>query len=187
MKNTLLTTTLLALTTISLAACGAGDTSTADASDDQTKTVSLTASYPKTYKTLNELVASSDAIVVGSVVGSAPAAPIDGLPFTDAQIQVKNWLKQDGVPAKTITIHQTGGVLDGVNYLSDEDPLLEVGETEVFYLKKIPEGYMTVGGPTGRLNVEGTKVKKLPESTLAEALPGELPAVVKTTTDVVQR
>ncbi|MFJ2509569.1 hypothetical protein [Arthrobacter citreus] len=180
MNKTRLTTTTMAIAVLTLSACGSAEQPSAD----QEKTVSLTASYPEAYKTLDDLVASSDAIVLGSVVGSSPATPVDGLPFTNADVQVKTWLKQDGEYSDIITIHQTGGVLEGVNYVSDEDPLLQIGETEVFYLKKIPEGYMTVGGPTGRLNVLGNKVEKFPESTLAETLPVELPAVLRTTTNI---
>ena len=73
-----------------------------------------------------------------------------------------------GAEDNQVTIHQTGGTLDGVAFLDEDNPLLEVGERGIFYLQKVPAGYVTLSGPTGRMTIAEGKALPLPASTLTD-------------------
>jgi hypothetical protein len=140
-----------------------------------TKTTSVSESWAKAYPTLKDLTQSADAIVVGTVEKSAPAAPVDGIPFTNATVAVKSWLKGTR-PAATITVRQTGG---GSVVVAEGDAIMEPGEESMLFLQKNDDDtYVALSGPTGRLPVSGTSVKKLPDTSLTEAIPENLPKLV---------
>jgi hypothetical protein len=133
---------------------------------------------PKAYPTLKDLTQSDDAIVVGTVEKSAPAAPVDGIPFTDTTVTVKSWL-QGTKPAATITVQQTGGALKESVVVVEGDEILQSGEEPMLFLQKNDDGtHVVLSGPTGRLPVSGTSVKKLPDTTLTEAIPETLPELI---------
>ena len=143
-----------------------------------TKTTSVSESWAKAYPTLKDLTQSADAIVVGTVEKSAPAASVDGIPFTDATVAVKSWLKGTK-PAATITVRQTGGALKDAVVVAEGDAIMQPGEESMLFLQKNDNGtYVTLSGPTGRLPVSGTSVKKLPDTSLTEAIPETLPELI---------
>jgi hypothetical protein len=147
-----------------------------------TKTTSVSSSWAKAYPTLKDLTRSADAVVVGTVEKSAPAAPVDGIPFTDATVTVKSWLKGTK-PATTITVQQTGGALKDSVIVPEGDPIMQPGEESMLFLQKNDDGtYVALSGPTGRLPVSGTSVKKLPETSLTEAIPETLPELIAAVT-----
>lgn len=134
-------------------------------------------SWALAYPTLRELTGASDAILVGTVEKSTPSPAVDGVPFTDATVAVKTWLK--GTPAASaITVHQTGAAAPG---MSDSlgDPIMQPGESSMLFVLKNNDGtYTALSGPTGRLLISGTAVEKLPETSLAEPIPGTLPELI---------
>lgn len=136
------------------------------------------ASWAKAYPTLQELTRDADAILVGSVEKSAPASAVDGIPFTDATVNVKTWLKGKE-SASAITVKQTGGNVQGASVVSAEDSLMQPGESSMLFLHKNGDGtYTALSGPTGRLLVSGTAVTKMPDTSLTEAIPATLPALI---------
>ena len=146
------------------------------------KTTSISASWAKAYPTLKDLTQSADAIVVGTVEKSAPAAPVDGIPFTDATVTVKSWLKGTK-PAAAITVQQTGGALKDSVVVVEGDAIMQPGEESMLFLQKNDVGtYVALSGPTGRLPVSGTSVKKMPDTTLTEAIPETLPELIASVT-----
>jgi hypothetical protein len=142
------------------------------------RTTSVSESWATAYPTLKGLTQSADAVVVGTVAASAPAAAVDGIPFTDATVAVKLWLK--GIkPAATITVRQTGGALKESVVVAEGDAIMQPGEESMLFLQKNDDGtYVALSGPTGRLPVSGTSVTKMPESSLTEAIPATLPEMI---------
>jgi hypothetical protein len=141
------------------------------------RTQGVSASWAKAYPTLQELTQDADAILVGRVEKSTPASAVDGIPFTDATVAVKTWLKGKEA-ASTITVKQTGGAVPGAS-VSVVDPLMQPGESSMLFLHKNDDGtYTALSGPTGRLLVSGTAVTKMSDTSLAEAIPETLPALI---------
>ncbi len=142
------------------------------------RTTSVSQSWAMAYPTLKDLTQSADAVVVGTVATSAPAAAVDGIPFTDAAVAVKLWLK--GIkPAATITVRQTGGALKDSVVVAEGDAIMQPGEESMLFLQKNDDGtYVALSGPTGRLPVSGRSVTKMPESSLTEAIPATLPEMI---------
>ncbi|MCB5272939.1 hypothetical protein BJG92_00451 [Arthrobacter sp. SO5] len=141
------------------------------------QTQGSSASWANAYPTLRELTGASDAILVGTVQKSTPVPAVDGIPFTDATVAVKTWLK--GTPAASaITVHQTGSAARDT-FVSAGDPIMEPGESSMLFVLKNSDGtYTALSGPTGRLLISGTAVEKMPETSLAESLPGTLPELI---------
>ena len=152
---------ILLVAGLMLTGCGTGQSSEAN------KVLSLTPSYAELFTTVPGLTKAADAVVVGTVTASVDAPPVDGLPFTNALVEVEEWVK-GGAEDNQVTIHQTGGTLDGVAFLDEDNPLLEVGERGIFYLQKVPAGYVTLSGPTGRMTIAEGKALPLPASTLTD-------------------
>lgn len=142
------------------------------------RTTSLSQSWARAYPTLKDLTQSADAIVVGTVAKSAPAAAVDGIPFTDATVAVKSWLKGT-TPAATITVRQTGGALKDSVVVAEGDAIMQPGEEAMLFLQKNDDGtYVALSGPTGRLPVSGMSVKKMPDTSLTEVIPETLPELI---------
>lgn len=141
------------------------------------QTQGASASWAKAYPTLQELTRDADAILVGSVEKSTPSSAVDGIPFTDATVTVKTWLKGTEA-ASTITVKQTGRAAQGAS-VSVTDPLMQPGESSMLFLHKNDDGtYTALSGPTGRLLVSGTTVTKMPDTSLTETIPETLPALI---------
>jgi hypothetical protein len=142
------------------------------------RTTSVSQSWAMAYPTLKDLTQSADAVVVGTVAASAPAAAVDGIPFTDATVAVKLWLKGTK-PAATITVRQTGGALKDSVVVAEGDAIMRPGEESMLFLQKNDDGtYVALSGPTGRLPVSGRSVTKMPESSLTETIPATLPEMI---------
>lgn len=142
------------------------------------RTTSLSQSWARAYPTLKDLTQSADAVVVGTVATSAPAVAVDGIPFTDATVAVKSWLKGT-TPAATITVRQTGGALKDSVVVPEGDAIMQPGEESMLFLQKNDDGtYVALAGPTGRLPVSGASITKMPETSLTEVIPGTLPELI---------
>jgi len=86
----------------------------------------------------------------------AKAASLPGVIVTDSTISVLRVLRgRDAGPGQEIPVTQMGGTAPSGDQVSDpEDPFLQVGNTEVFFLVKDSDGrYSAVGGPQGRFTV----------------------------------
>lgn len=107
---------------------------------------------------------------------------------TDTRFVVSDWLKgADAQGARGITVRQTGGTMDGKQYVVEGDPIVTLGDRAVLYLERTPgDRYAVLGGPTGRLTIQrdGTVVK-LQDTSLTEQLPRSVSDVVQTTKKAV--
>jgi len=155
-------------------------TSCASTTSATPATTNLHASWAGAYPSVREMVKNSDAMVIGTV-GEVEHTTVDqGIPYTDYDFEVKNWVK--GTPSgDTITVHQTGGPLpDGTIGVIEDDPLLVPGEHLVLFLNEYAPGkYFIAGGPTGRMQEEDGQVGAMPESIATDGLPADTDAFVK--------
>ncbi|OMH24356.1 hypothetical protein BKD30_08785 [Tersicoccus phoenicis] len=168
---------------ISSTGCSAGPSA---AEGPQGDTIQLHASWAKGYPTLKQLVADSDAIVRGAFAGQK-TTQVDGLPYTDTTFVVSQWIKGSSVGGNEIVVRQTGGQMDGKQYVVESDPLAKPGDQALLYLEKTPgDIYAALGGPTGRLAVQRDgSVAKLKGTSLTEPLPSSITNLVQTTKKTV--
>jgi hypothetical protein len=145
----------------SVGACSASGTPAAAASP--AKTNYLDASWAEYYHTVAALKAHSDLAVEAKVTKVLDQTTTDGnIPFTDFQITVESVLYDpahrvhaaSSTQPATLSLHQTGGTLNGQKQMVEDDPLFTTGEQCVLFLREYSPGhYMVVGGPTGRFTV----------------------------------
>jgi hypothetical protein len=75
-----------------------------------------------------------------------------------------------------MTVQQTGGALKETVVVVEGDEIMQPGEESMLFLQKNDDGtYVVLSGATGRVPVSGTSVKKMPDTTLTEAIPETLP------------
>ncbi|HWG25902.1 hypothetical protein [Actinospica sp.] len=156
------TATAVAATLLgTLAACSNSVTQVAP------KVVNMDASWAHYYRSMADLKAHTDVAVEGTITKATqePGASTTSAPFTDFQFTVTADLYDPGHRAAastsgtpvTLSIHQTGGAVNGEVYQFDDDPLFKVGERYVLFLREYAPGhYMVAGGPTGRFSVSGS-------------------------------
>lgn len=112
------------------------------------------------YPDLKSMIRDSDLIVIGVVVNSSSySGGRYGIIFTDNKVKVERFLK--GSSDGYIVVKQTGGVINDTVYEVSDDPLMEVGEKAVLFLKYSPETGKYYTTPQGRLIVIGDKVYSL--------------------------
>ncbi|AJT40356.1 matrixin family metalloprotease [Psychromicrobium lacuslunae] len=109
-------------------------------------------SQAKTFNSLKSLHQGADAVVLATV-GSKSESIKNGIPFTDHQLKVLRWLK-GGSADGTATIHQTGGTVNGELIQDELEPLLQQGQTGIYFLHQYAPGkFFIIGGADGRFNV----------------------------------
>lgn len=164
--------------TAALAGCSASSPARANASAPEV--VNMDASWAVEYHSLAELKDHADLVVEGRfarVVRQTQDAK--GVPSTDFTFDVDKVLDDRGHrvagAGSTVSVHQTGGLVDKVLHQISDDPLFQVGEHSVLFLTEYEPGhYRVIGGPTGRFTVkdgtlgpvndEGVKFSGTPES-----------------------
>lgn len=160
---------------------GCAQSSQTQGAQTQGSVVYLDASWPRAYHDLGSLKKDSDIAVAGSITGIANQTVDQNIPYTDFTFQVSQTIVDPKhlVTGSTITIHQTGGVLNKQQFEVKDDPLFHVGEQAVLFLHEYSPGkYFVVGGPTGRFAVlnglvnamspQGVQLAKpVPEATFA--------------------
>jgi hypothetical protein len=125
------------------------------------------------YNSLKELVTSpyTNAIVRGVVIDAKsyrekPQEPTrgPGLIFTDYLLEVQLVVKGSLKVSDVITIHQTGGAVDGETMIVRDDPPLCVGDTLILFLHEYEPGkYYIEAGPQGRFVIQNGLVYSLGE------------------------
>jgi hypothetical protein len=118
----------------------------------------MDADHP-TYDTVGDLRASSDLVVVGTVVshvtepGSSPGVdgagdPLPPIPHTTYAVSVEDVLKGDVVVGDTVSVSLTGGVTDAGRFVLDGGPQLADGDQAMFFLQSGGDGkfYPLAGG-----------------------------------------
>jgi len=149
--------------TATVGACSGSGTPTAAVAASPVKTVYLDASWAEYYHSVADLKSHSDLAVEAKITKVLDQTTTDGnIPYTDFQITVESVLydpahriqaASTAQPA-TLSLHQTGGTLNGQKLMIEDDPLFTTGEQYVLFLREYAAGhYMVVGGPTGRFTV----------------------------------
>ena len=122
-------------------------------------------SWPYAYRSLAEVADASDLVAVGTVVGrhDAPLGnTAGGLPETRFDLSVVRTLR--GTAPVQLVVTQSGGTDSlGIVEVAD-DPLMIVGSDYLLFMRWVPDRgvFAIVGGPQGRLVVEGSRVSSLP-------------------------
>ena len=176
-----------------LGGCGAGDSRAGDGLLGQgasagSRTVLMPASWADGYPTLAAIKEHAEVIVRGRVTAISgqgefnnagtttdptKAAPA---PYTDFTFAVAAIIKGN-VTAGDITIRQTGGTMaDGAIEVVEDDPVLEVGDQDVLFLRQFSPGHFFVmGGPAGRFPISnGRTVSTMPGTSIVTPPPADL-------------
>ncbi|OMH37016.1 hypothetical protein [Tersicoccus sp. Bi-70] len=143
-------------------------------------TSALSGSWATGYPRLTDLVEAADVVVIGTVLPGGRTTVIEGLPYLDVRVAVTRWVAGRAGVTGTLTVRQTGGVIGGREVSVEGDPVMHAGERAILFLDRAVDGRRAVlGGPTGRLVIDDDeRVRTLPGTSLTEALPDRLSAVV---------
>jgi hypothetical protein len=123
------------------------------------RSVRFHASWPRYFRRISDLTTKSDIGLVGRVSNISEAvAPTDGSPpyrMITVDTEKTAWVadsRKDN--PKQVTFMQSGGIVEGVEYLLEGDPLIELDERIVVALDEYsPGNYRLVGGPSGRFRL----------------------------------
>lgn len=129
-------------------------------SQDSTTTEAATCDFAEHYTTVSTLTAHSDLVVAGQVGKKLDTTSGDGGGATDFSFTVASVLSDPGkrIPqgVGTVKVHQSG---TSAGTQCQEDPLFTSGSMDVLFLREYaPGSYYVVGGPNGRLIVQGGQV-----------------------------
>lgn len=172
MNGSMKSKTRLGLLTLGLcalvAAGGCSSSQKQGNSQKQEKSASLDASWATEYQSLASLKSNADVAVLGTFT-KVMQQTIDknNIPYTDFQFSVKRQLfklgsKQSVANGAALSVHQTGGTVDGVLMQVDDDPLFKVGDSAILFLHQYAPGmYYVIGGPTGRFKVANDQVSPI--------------------------
>jgi hypothetical protein len=115
-------------------------------------------SWAVLYHSLPDLKAHTTIAVQGRFTAVQAQTTDKGIPFTDFEFTVDKVLHDPGhitAPGAKLSVHQTGGTVDGKVHQIDDDPLFKVSESCVLFLDQYQPGhYKVIGGPTGRFEVK---------------------------------
>jgi hypothetical protein len=133
------------------------------AADGQLGTVTGGTSWVEWYRDMSSLKAASDAVVAGKIdeVRSVTASRREPhwhtiTDYTDFIFTVREriWDPRNIAAEAWIIIHQTGGVWEDLRFELGDDPLFQVGEEALLFLRQwAPRRFFVAGGPTGRFAV----------------------------------
>jgi hypothetical protein len=129
--------------------------------------VLLDASWAKLYHSFTDLKHDADLIVQGTVTQVLQTeSPTDATPYpaTDFLFTVSQVLQDPAnrLQGTTLTLHQTGGMVDNTLYEVDDDPLFQPGEQSVLFLHEYqPGSYYVIGGPSGRFVIQNGTVQPI--------------------------
>lgn len=164
----LVTGTSLIGALLGLSGCGGTTSSSTQGlpvSQDQhySQIVSMDASWSVGYKDLKTLKAASTSIVAGTIAAVAGATldTTTNIPYTDFTVALDTVVHdpKGRVHGMSVTVHQTGGIVNGVLYQIGDDPLFQIGEHVILFLHEYEPGkFFVVGGPTGRFKVNSDVV-----------------------------
>jgi hypothetical protein len=124
------------------------------------RVVARDASWAKAYTSVEDLMKDSDVAVSGTF-GKVVRQTGDPqhLMYRDYAFTVTRVLQaKDGIDVnvdQVITVHQTGGIADGVQQEIRDDPLFNQGEkAALFLVQDGPGAFHVAGGPGGRFKVD---------------------------------
>lgn len=128
------------------------------------------ASWAEWYTDMKSLKHASDGAVVGTFTAIAGRSVQDDIPYTDFTFSPTRILydPHHSLAGQSLLIHQTGGLIEGQQVSVDDDPLFQVGEQAVLFLREYSPGhYLVVGGPSGRFHLANGQVTPMTDQGLA--------------------
>lgn len=145
----------------------------------------LLASYVNHFDNLQTMTADSDLVVKAAVLHAQPirivgeTAPTSkqkqlgvttGVVFTDYLLRVEQVLKGQPPDNGTIVVVQTGGIYNGVTEFIEDDPLFEIGERDILFLRDISNDpiqapgerkYIINGTPQARFKITNGQISPM--------------------------
>lgn len=121
----------------------------------------MSTSWAEWYTNLTSLKHASDISAAGSIVGIVQQTVQDGIPYTDFTFHVSQVLYDPHhlFTGQSLLIHQTGGLVNNRPVSVESDPLFQIGEQAVLFLKQYSPGhYFVAGGPSGRFRIVNHQV-----------------------------
>jgi hypothetical protein len=125
--------------------------------NEDKETVRMTADWVQTYSSVEAMAKDTEYIIIGKLIDSYVwEYPKEykhvPLLFTYYKVEVLSEIK--GEMENVISVYVDGGVQNGKEYIIEDSPLLNVGDTMILFLMNgSNEDYTTVGGPQGRFKV----------------------------------
>ena len=120
------------------------------------------------YRSIEEMAQASEVDVIAR--GVIKDVEYEGFGITTAKSKYlfkPHWIIQGLSTARPVWVHQTGGLTSlGETYMPYSDPLMQVGDELILFLKeriREPDTYWVVGGPQGRFVVQGGRVYSIGE------------------------
>jgi hypothetical protein len=143
-----------------VAVLAAGGAAYALSQDSNTTETTTTCDFAEHYTTVSTLAAHSDLVVAGQVGKKLGTTSQDGNGATDFAFTVTSALSDTSkrLPQgiSTVKVHQSG---TSAGTQCQEDPLFTSGSRDVLFLREYaPGSFSVVGGPNGRLVVQGSQV-----------------------------
>lgn len=151
------------------------------------QTVYLSTSWVRLYHDIGSLKADADLVVSGQIT-SEQSAINESPPATDFTFVVDKLISirhGESIQAGSrITVHQTGGVVNGQTFVVRDDPRFQMKEKDILFLHQYAAGkYFVLGGPSGRfqigtdglvrpVNDEGVALAPTPEAAFERQVQG---------------
>ncbi|MCZ2402703.1 hypothetical protein IV498_05765 [Paenarthrobacter sp. Z7-10] len=141
-------------------------------------------SWATGYYNLHDLKAHSTIAVQGRFTRLVGQNSLKTIPLTDFEFTVDQVLHDPGNLVNTgakLTVRQTGGTVNGVVQQTSDDPLFQISERNVLFLKQASPGlFYVIGGPTGRFEItNGTVAAFASNGASFTGSPADFAAAVK--------
>ncbi len=121
--------------------------------------VTFKVSWAVDYESMGQMLAASDVVVTGEVVGQGDAHRHEGPLFTDWKVRVDQVLAGDLQEGGTteLVVRQTGGLVDGTRHEPEGARLLSSGEKVLLFLVYDGETqrWFVTGGRHGHFELDG--------------------------------
>ncbi len=128
-----------------------------------TKTVNMQVSWAIMYNDVKSAKDASGLVVLGTIESVKNVTNSgNGLVSTYFVFKIEQTVIDTHhlLQGATIIVHQTGGITNGTKYEVSDDPLFQINERALLFLRIYQPGYaFVVGGPSGRFIVENNLVK----------------------------
>lgn len=130
---------------------GASQQADANSNASEIQEVSVATTYPD--RTLDEMISESSLIIYGTVVSASEPFAIsptnggDASNFVDYTVSVQEDYRSDGAAPDSVAVRIQGGLVGNVNMVCENEPVLSIGDSYVFFLYQpgIGGGYNTAG------------------------------------------
>lgn len=126
------------------------------------KTVKISSAWAVMYNDFKSLKQGSDVAVAGSISKVANVTQQNRMTVsTDFVFHISQVILDPGqqVQGSSLTVHQIGGIIGDTRYEVEDDPLFQIGEQLILFLREgIPDIYYVAGGPSGRFEVRNHMV-----------------------------